>query len=267
MAGGGHIFVSPVIAGEKIENMSKAEVAEEPEKSHATLLLMCSDDNRYRDLAASLNSGTLRGRDEYPETLAAMYQLTKKHSSSLQDIHGQLNNRRRQAISLVQANEDECQQELVPGTDGRTHDVTFFNCNHRGHYAVNCPEPDRRIGLSNLQCGNVLAHIPNDAGFIPPDWFLLDTCSTDNVVRNKNLFSGIRPCSDEESLEIFTNGGSLMVSEIGNLKNFPMDGFYNPNSIANVLLFKLVADLKGHYVKMNTKDRPEIYVVRNGREL
>ena len=45
LAGGGHIFVSPIIAGEKIEDMSKTEIAEETKRSHATLLLLCSNDN------------------------------------------------------------------------------------------------------------------------------------------------------------------------------------------------------------------------------
>ena len=141
LAGGGHLFVSPVIAPEKVENMSKVEIREETEKSHATLLLLCSDDSRYGDLSASLNSGTLRGREEYPETLASMYQLMIKHSSALD------------------------------------------------------------------------------------------------------------------------------LEEIGRLKHFPMDEYYNPELIANVLSFKLVADLKGYYVRMNTKDGPGMYVVKDGKKL
>ena len=191
LAGGGHLFVLPVITGEKIENMTEAEITEETEKSHATLLLLCSDDTRYGDLVASLNSGTLRGRDEYPETLASIYQLMIKHSSALQNLHGQASSRRRQAVSLVQTNIEESQQELVPGTDGRTHEVTCFNCNRRGHYTVNYNEPDSRIGLSNLQFGNVLVHVPASTGIIPPDWVLLDTCSTDNVIMNINLFNSV----------------------------------------------------------------------------
>ena len=109
--------------------MSKMGIQEETEKSHATLLLLCSDDSRYGDLSASLNAGTLRGRDEHPETLATMFQFMIKHSSAIQNVHGQNNNRRRQAVTLVQANTEEPQQELVPGTDGRTHEVTCFNCN------------------------------------------------------------------------------------------------------------------------------------------
>ena len=45
LAGGGHIFVSPTITGEKIEDMSESEITEETERSHATLLLLCSDND------------------------------------------------------------------------------------------------------------------------------------------------------------------------------------------------------------------------------
>ena len=40
LAGGGHLFVSPVIACNKVDSMSDAEILPETEKSHATLLLM-----------------------------------------------------------------------------------------------------------------------------------------------------------------------------------------------------------------------------------
>ena len=40
LAGGEHLFVSPVIACNKVDSMSDAEILPETEKSHATLLLM-----------------------------------------------------------------------------------------------------------------------------------------------------------------------------------------------------------------------------------
>ena len=58
-----------------------------------------------------------------------------------------------------------------------------------------------------------------------------------------------------------------MLDEIGQLKHFPMNGYFNPKSITNVLSFKLVADLEGYYVRMNTKNGPGMYVERNGKEL
>ena len=112
-----------------------------------------------------------------------------------------------------------------------------------------------------------MAHVPNSNGIIPPNWVLLDTFSTDNVIKNKELLNNIRLCSEKESLEIFTNGGSLILNETGTLKHFPMDSYYNPSSIANVLSFKAVMDLKGHHVKMDTENRPGMYVVKNGKEL
>ena len=123
------------------------------------------------------------------------------------------------------------------------------------------------MGLSNLQFGNVLAHVPACIGMIPPDWVLLNTCSTDNVIGNMNLMDTVRLCTDDESLKIFTNGGSLLLNKIGPLKHFPMNGYYNPKSIANVLSLKTVGNLEGYYLKMNTKDRPGIYVENGNNKL
>ena len=260
LAGGAHLFVSPTITGNKVESMSDAEILKEADKSQATLLLSCSDDGRFGDLVESLNAGMLRGRDEYPETMANMYQLMIKHANPLQNVQTPSSNRRRQAVTLVQASHDDETPELIPGTDGRTFDIQCFNCNQRGHYAANCPEPSNRTGVSNLQFGNVLAQVQACEGMIPPDWVLLDTCSTDNVISNIELMESVRSCTDDETLRIYTNGGSLEFNEIGNLKHFPMKGYYNPKSIANVLSLKAVGDLDGYYLTMNTKNKPGIYV-------
>lgn len=86
LAGGGHIFVSPTIAGVDIGDMITQAITSESDKSKAILLLQCSDDARFGDLGDSLNAGTLRDCNEYPQSLAAMYELMIKHSSSLQHI-------------------------------------------------------------------------------------------------------------------------------------------------------------------------------------
>ena len=267
LAGGEHLFISPKITGLKVDDMSDAEIEVEKEKSQATLLLTCSDDSRFGDLSESLNAGMIRGRDEYPETMAGMYQLMIKHTTPLQVTQGQPNNRRRQAVTLVQATDEDGTTGMIPGTDGRTFDVQCFNCNQRGHYAANCPEPNSRTGISNLQYGNVLTQVQDWKGMIPHDWILLDTCSTDNVISNADLMKEVRSCNDEEMLKIYTNGGSLSFEEVGPLKHFPMDGYFNPRSIANVLSLKAVSDLEGFHLIMNTKDHPGIYVEKGDNRL
>ena len=66
----------------------------------------------------------------------------------------------------------------------------------------NCPEASTRVGISNLQYGNMLTQVQNGDGIIPTAWILLDTYSTDNVINNSELLSDIRSCSEDEVLRM-----------------------------------------------------------------
>ena len=57
-----------------------------------------------------------------------------------------------------------------------------YNCSKARHASC-CPELLTRVGISNLQFGNIIIQV-HPQGSIPLDWILLDTYSTDNVVNN-----------------------------------------------------------------------------------
>ena len=205
-----------------------------------------------------LEAGTRVDRDEYPKAMSTMYELMIKYTSSIQSSNESQGSRRRDAITLLQATTDEEDSTLIPGTDGQTNDIKCFNCNQRGHYASNCPES--RVGISNLQYGNIFTQVQESTNLIPSNWILLDTCSTDNVVNNELLIEDKRDCNQDESLQIYTNGGSLFFGEIGRLKYLPLNTYYNPHSIANVLLLKAVDDIHGLYLTMDTKISSGIFI-------
>ena len=118
-----------------------------------------------------------------------MYELMTKSCTNIQTTSNNSNPRgRRNGISLLQRNKPSAEQN-VPGIDGRTFDVICYNCNRRGHYASSCPNPNTTVGISNLQYGYILTQTLNKEGLIPPDWVLLDTCSTDNVVHDSSLLT------------------------------------------------------------------------------
>ena len=122
---------------------------------------------------------------------------------------------------------DDQEEELIPGTDGRVFDILCYNCNKKGHYASCCPETSSRVGASNLQVGNILTQVCKQ-GLIPPDWILLDTCSTDNVVNNKAMVTNLQKCSEEDYLKIYTNGGALEYNQMGDFVHLPLKIYYNP---------------------------------------
>ncbi len=142
-----------------------------------------------------------------------------------------------------------------------------MNCNKRGHYASNCPEPSTRTGISNLQYGHILAQVEGVTGLIPPDWVLLDTCSTDNVIRDSMLLTSMRTCPVEEELKIHTNGGKMTYKDVENFKYLPLQSYYNPRLIANILSLKEVDDIEGVHIEMNNKQQPGIAVIMNRKKL
>ena len=184
LTGGKHIFASPIISGLLIKEMMTEELDEEIDKSKAIILLKCADESRFSPLAKRLKEATYLDRDEYPTSLATMYELMTKSCSNIQSSTNNNNPRnRRNGVSLLQRN-DTNESKGVPGTDGKTSNIVCYSCNRHGHYASSYPDASTTIGINNLQYGYMMTQTLDKRGLIPPDWVLLDTCSTDNVVHN-----------------------------------------------------------------------------------
>ena len=105
-----------------------------------------------------------------------------------------------------------------------------------------------------------MTQMPDKEGLIPPDWVLLDTCSTDNVVHDDSLIINTRKCFKYEEMKIHTNGGSFNYNTIGMFKYLPVTCYHNVRSIANVLSLKSVSDVPGCSIHMDTHIGPEIYI-------
>ena len=143
LTSGDHIFFSPKLAEGERHEIHQDDIEKEEERSKAVLLLKLADEGRYRTLSNSLKEGTFLDRDEYPTTVARMYELMTKHSGAITGQRQQTNNNRRSGLQMVQ--QGQCQpvndqeKELIPGTDSRVFDILCYNCNKKGHYASCCP--------------------------------------------------------------------------------------------------------------------------------
>ena len=157
------MFFSPKLAGIDKQDLDQGKIKEEEDRSKAALLLKLLDEGRYGALSNSLKEGTFIDRDEYPTTVATMYNLMTKHSGAISGQRTQGSRGRRSDFQLGQQGQhlpvNEQDEELIPGTDGRIFQVICYNCNKKGHYATCCPEPLTRVGASNLQVGNMLAQV------------------------------------------------------------------------------------------------------------
>jgi hypothetical protein len=110
-----------------------------------------------------------------------------------------------------------------------------------------------------MQFGITLTQLdaaPPAPDLISPDWILLDSGSTVSSIKNKTLLSDLR--DSEEVMRVFTNGGSQDYSEIGTLKLFPFNVYYNPRSLANILSLTQVSEM--FRVTMDTDDAPTMMV-------
>ena len=253
LTGGKYIFASPIISGLPIEEILSKELEEEVDKSKAIILLKCADDSRFSALSKRLKEATYLDRNEYPTSIATMYELMTKSCSDIQTNTDNNNSRNRHAgLSLLQQNESS-NNECVPGTDGGVFDIVCYNCNRRG-------EASNRAGISNLQYGYMMTQTVVKNGLVLPDWVLLDTCSTDNVLHNFSLVTDIKKCTKNEEMKIHTNGGSLSYNTIGKFKYLPIKCYFNSDSIANVLSLESVTDIQGYEVSMDTNDSSEIHV-------
>ena len=269
---GSQVFYSPGLTGTTLANATPEEVNTEEERSKAILLLKNADDHRYQALSKKLKENTFLDRDEYPVTISDMYELMVKTSANQQSIK-KTNNNNRHGVVLAQqcspASEDNnTTRTLIPGTDGRTFNVLCYRCNKWGHYASSCNEPDTRVGFSSLQHGFILAQSEQaPTSIIPKDWILLDSCSTDCVFNDHSLLSNISPCSQQDKLKIYTNGGSLTYDHIGVFKYLPLTSYYNPDSIANILSLKDVLALDHCQVSIDQGPRPAFVLTFDGRTI
>ena len=149
LVGGKNVFYSEEISDAlDPEKPGKEEICAEEEKLKAMIMIIRSDPGRYASLQESLIEDMYKGRDEFPQTKTAAYDLLQHiNNDILQEISARQKNsnkssswfrrnKRSTNVSFTQKGE-KC--EIVPGTDGKVHaDIQCHNCNLYGHYSNQC---------------------------------------------------------------------------------------------------------------------------------
>jgi hypothetical protein len=274
-AGGRQIFCSPEIMESKTDIPTKAERSAEEEKFKAICYLKQSDKSRHGSLLRDLQNGAYVGRDEYPTTTAGAYDLMIRRSGAFQGRstggrgrggrfgrgggrsgrggynfaqHGRGDNGREVPPDGV---------ELVPGVDGTTIPMRCYHCNQWGHGSRNCPNRGNQRGVGAVHVGIGLSQAN---GGIPDTWILLDTCSTASVACNKDLVVDLQPCNSEDSLTLYTNGGTQNFNSKGMMTLFPLAVHFNSASMANILSMKDVVSMDGVKVTMDSSKEKALLV-------
>lgn len=106
-----------------------------------------------------------------------------------------------------------------------------------------------------IDCGTVLQTGLGGAG-IPESWILLDSQSTIDVFRNKELLNNVR--ETETRMRIHSNAGTVVTNLVG---DYPGYGtvWYDPNGIANILSMSSMVN-KGYDVHYDSKEGNQFVV-------
>ena len=237
-------------AGDICTAQQKVDIA--TELTMATVLLRGADPNKYGNLIADLSNQFVKGRDEYPKTLADAESMLELYTPpTLNQTRGQRNANNSNAApvpsrggnaapeaSAATFTQTSYQQRVaasVAGTDGVVHPgISCFTCNGFGHYSDACPNapnvPPTTTGTTLTQYAFMLSQ-SHDSG-IDPDSILLDSQSTISVFRNPKMLKNIR--RSEHTLRAITNGGYQDSDLVGDFANLG-EVWFNKDSIANIL--------------------------------
>ena len=271
-----------VIKGETYEvHMAKTDSELEEEKANefdtsekfkSMCLVRSISDKHYGHLKQGLRESMYLGRDEYPTRVQSTMELVLNASGSLDyqrmKSNGPSNGKWKGGkVSFVQTHgqdgpDDENKTcELVKGVDNKVYNGVFcYHCKKPGHYRGQCPSATDaqrkgwKKGSTNTQLSVALASSQMEK--LPQDWILLDSCSTDGTTNDPNVLYSYTPVTDDEVLELDTNGGQCFFKHRGWFTHFPYELYFNPDSLGTILSMHQVFNLPGVSVVLEHESEP-----------
>ena len=255
-----------------LESMTAAQTLalrqEAQDRYLAVAFLMGADKQRFGALLTETENEYLKKRNPnaYPGSITEAYSWLLRYQNGYRRTRHVGNNE----VAFTHMGNDEPRDGVALATrDIAT--VTCYNCDKKGHYKSDCPNParkdgsDRRSadqlltagvasgefddqpgftfinnGQDTRQCGVVLNGNGNDdRARIPNTWILLDNQSTVDVFHNPNLLRNIR--KTDTYMDIHCNAGVTSTNEVGDLHGYGTV-WYHPNGIANILSLKRVKE-------------------------
>ena len=128
---------------------------------------------------------------------------------------------------MIQGSDDICQE--VKSDEEEEHKGFGFSFATFAHQA---DQTCVQVALSQHHKGGKL---------ISDSWLLLDSQSTVNIIKNKNLLTNIRKCKPNEVVRCWCNSGYQDTHEMGTLEGIG-EVYYNPSSLANILSLRSIAN-------------------------
>jgi hypothetical protein len=179
---------------------------------------------RYKKYLLELAHAKLEGRDNYPTTISAAYNiLQRRQSENLPPVvHGE---------AVAFANDGAT---VTTGDDGRTFPlITCNHCHSLGHYKNHCPLlADQADGAQEGANGAGFVFSQSRGLRIPRSWLLLDNQSTVDVFCNADMLVDIHTA--DRRMYIRCNAGTRWTDQQGHLPGYGLV-WYCPSAIANIM--------------------------------
>lgn len=243
----------------KMSEKARQEAAIECAKAYG--FLKQSDQRKYGPLLQELKNRYVMGHDEYPRTLQEAYGILISWRRA--DGHDRGGGRSDAAAFTTTEDVEEGVSNATKGSGkGKAH-IQCHKCKKFGHFKDECDQVSKNESgkdeSSNQQDGEAAAtNVTYSVAMasagekqpIPDTWILLDSQSTVDLFKNKELLMNIRKA--DGTLVVHSTAGVSTTNLVG---DFPGYGevWYYPEGVANIISWSN-AEEKGFEITYENKE-------------
>jgi hypothetical protein len=252
--------------------------------------MLCADLKRYETLLSELENAFVRGWDEYPKTLTSAYEylVAYRPPKVFSNNTGQTNNNQEIGMTYATIDDNQDSGNKNRTSSGKNGGSNSGNSSRQGSNQArnsNSRQGGSRNGQASIQdvreedevvnvvsntntesndyalldeydISHVACLLQGDHHVLPSNWLLLDSCSSVDIVMNRELLSDIRKVNTP--IRINCNSGYVVLDQQGKLGNYTEPVWFHPCGITNLISLHHV---KRHFqLTMDTAQTDAIFL-------
>ena len=258
---------------------TSAKIKKEIEQAASQIMIACiliegSNDKAHRNLRQTLQDSYTRYHDYYPTTPSEALEFLKQYQVQLTKTPKKPNDKNKDAKDeskgvesktknpkerqFVQHGQNESKNEsgavnVMASDPDPVNKVEFVFCTTSTEEKI-C-NTDSRMTHTNIE--KTYAFAQKNKEYINPNWILLDSQASCNVICNPDLVTDIWLDPDGRQITIHYNAGRVVIKQIATFRGFGTVWFH-PNGIANCLSLAKVSD--SYRITLDTEMSQAFYV-------